>query len=68
VTLDLPRAPSVRLRLRLPSGTQVLSVRAGSRRLEVDPDGTVSLPRRGHVVLTATATTSNAAARPTSLH
>jgi hypothetical protein len=68
VTLDLPRAPSVRLRLRLPLGTQVLSVRAGSRRLKVDQEGTVALPRRGHVVLTVTVATSRAAARPPWLH
>jgi hypothetical protein len=67
-TLDLPRAPSIRLRLRLPSGTEVLTARAGARRLRVDPSGTISLPRRGRVVLTATVTTSNAAARPDSLH
>jgi hypothetical protein len=68
VTLDLPRARAVRLRLRLPLGSQVLTVRAGSRRLRVDPEGTVSLPRRGHVVLTATVATSRAAARPPWLH
>ncbi|HET7127678.1 MAG TPA: hypothetical protein VFJ93_01220 [Gaiellaceae bacterium] len=68
VTLDLPRAPAVRLRLRLPLGSQVLTARAGSRRLKVDPEDTVSLPRRGHVVLTATVATSRAAARPPWLH
>jgi hypothetical protein len=68
VTLDLPRAPAVRLRLRVPLGTEVQSVRAGSRRLEVGPDGTVSLPSRGHVVLVATLVTSAAAGRPPSLH
>ena len=68
VTLDLPRTSSVHLRLRLPFGTQLQSVRAGSRKLRFDADGTVSLPRRGHVVLRATVTTSNAAARPPSLH
>ena len=68
VTLDLPRAPSVRLRLRLPSGSELQSVRAGSRKLRFDAAGTVSLPRRGHVVLTATVRTSNAAARPPVLH
>jgi hypothetical protein len=68
VTLDLPRSRAVRLRLRLPLGSQVLSARAGGRRLKVDPDGTVSLRRRGHVVLVATVATSHAAARPPSLH
>jgi hypothetical protein len=68
VTLDLPRAPAVRLRLRLPLGSQVLTVRAGSRRLKVDEEGTVTLPRRGHVVLTASVATSRAAARPPWLH
>jgi hypothetical protein len=68
VTLDLPRAPAVRLRLRVPSGTGVRSVRAGSRRLRVDPDGTVSLPSGGHLVLVATLVTSLAAERPPSLH
>ena len=68
VTLDLPRAPTVRLRLRLPAGTQVQSVRTGSRRLKVDADGTVSLPRRGHVVVVEAVARSNAAARPPSLH
>jgi hypothetical protein len=68
VALDVPRAPAVRMRLRLPIGTQILTVRSGSRRLEVAPDGTVSLPRRGHVVLVVTVATSRAAARPPSLH
>jgi hypothetical protein len=68
VTLDLPRARAVRLRLRLPSGTQVLSARSGGRLLKVDGEGTLSLPRRGRVVVIATVGTSNAAARPPSLH
>jgi hypothetical protein len=68
VTLDLPRARAVRVRLRLPLGSELLSVRAASRRLKADENGTVTLPRRGHVVLVATVTTSNAAARPPSLH
>jgi hypothetical protein len=58
----------VRLRLRLPSGTQVLSARSGGRLLKVDGEGTLSLPRRGRVVVIATVGTSNAAARPPSLH
>jgi hypothetical protein len=68
VTLDLPRARIVRLRLRLPVGSQLLSARSGSRRLKIDENGTVTLPRRGHVVLTATVATSHAAARPPWLH
>jgi hypothetical protein len=68
VRLDVPRAPSVRLRLRLPLGTEILSVRDGSRLLRADADGTVALPDRGRIVLVATVATSPAAARPPRLH
>jgi hypothetical protein len=59
IRIDLadPKAPEpARLRLRLPSGQRLLSVRLGTRRLHVDPrTSTVTLPARaGRLHLIAT--------------
>jgi hypothetical protein len=57
IDLAAPKAPeAARLRLRLPSGQRVLSVRLGSRRLRVDEHtATVTLPARaGRLRLVAT--------------
>ncbi|MGN6796655.1 MAG: hypothetical protein ACTHKS_00745, partial [Gaiellaceae bacterium] len=57
IDIESPKAPeAARLRLRLPSGQRLLSVRLGTRRLRVDRrTSTVTLPARaGHLHLVAT--------------
>jgi hypothetical protein len=56
IDVSNPRAPdATRLRLRLPAGARLVSVRLGARRLPVDRTVAVTLPKRaGHLHLVAT--------------